>query len=150
MPEGLTPASLERFDSQIEHVVREFTLKGVSVLAHCRGGVGRAGLVACAWAIKMGLIPSSSSSSPPTTPSPTSPKTASESASPDSPTTEEQLERLSFGDDHGRYSVEDLQVARDVIGVVRRRRSVKAIETYEQVRWLVDYVRLLRERREAQ
>lgn len=134
MPEGLTPASLENFDTQVELVVREFTLRGVSVLAHCRGGVGRAGLVACAWAIKMGLVPPTNPSTPSADPS-----TAPDGAAGD----------LLFGAEYGAYSPADLQVAKDAIAVVRRRRSVKAIETYEQVRWVVDYVRLLRRRREA-
>lgn len=39
-----------------------------------------------------------------------------------------------------------LQLVERVIGVVRRRRSVKAVETYEQVKFLVEYVDYLRER----
>lgn len=34
-----------------------------------------------------------------------------------------------------------------VIAVVRRRRSMKAIETYEQVRFLIEFVEYLREGR---
>lgn len=37
MPEGLTPASLTTFDEHVERVIREYTLRGVHVLAHCRG-----------------------------------------------------------------------------------------------------------------
>lgn len=37
-----------------------------------------------------------------------------------------------------------LQMVERVIGVVRRRRSVKAIETLEQVQFLVEYVDYLR------
>lgn len=53
MIEGSTPNSLE----EIDRVVNTITLKvarGENVLAHCRGGVGRAGLVACCWLIKQG------------------------------------------------------------------------------------------------
>lgn len=37
MPEGLTPASLVTFDEHVERVIRDYTLRGVHVLAHCRG-----------------------------------------------------------------------------------------------------------------
>ncbi|KAG1725181.1 hypothetical protein EDB19DRAFT_1756955, partial [Suillus lakei] len=30
-------------------------MRGASVLVHCRGGLGRAGLVACCWTLKIGL-----------------------------------------------------------------------------------------------
>lgn len=39
-----------------------------------------------------------------------------------------------------------LRLVERVIGVVRRRRSLKAVETYEQVRFLVGYVEWLRGR----
>ena len=39
-----------------------------------------------------------------------------------------------------------LQYVRRVIGIVRSRRSTKAIETYEQVKFLVEYVEYLRQR----
>jgi hypothetical protein len=38
-----------------------------------------------------------------------------------------------------------LQLVERVIGIVRKRRSVKAVETYEQVKFLVDYVEYLRD-----
>lgn len=37
-----------------------------------------------------------------------------------------------------------LRLVERVINLVRRRRSLKAIETYEQVRFLVDYAEYLR------
>jgi protein-tyrosine phosphatase len=146
MPEGLTPVSLARFDGAIEHIVRDFTLQGVSVLAHCRGGVGRAGLVACAWALKMGLVPETGE-----VPSFAMAASASYTTPVSHPNggDDDEEERFLFGDEHGAYARADLQIARDVISVIRRRRSVKAIETYEQVRWVVNYVRRLREGREA-
>lgn len=39
-----------------------------------------------------------------------------------------------------------MQLVERVIAVVRRRRSPKAVETYEQVKFLVDFVELLRTR----
>ena len=38
-----------------------------------------------------------------------------------------------------------MQLVERAIGVVRRRRSVKAVETYEQVKFLADFVEYLRE-----
>ncbi|KAI9600679.1 hypothetical protein H4Q26_000469 [Puccinia striiformis f. sp. tritici PST-130] len=40
----------------LDTVINDYTSKGVDVLCHCRGGVGRAGLVACCWMLKIGLI----------------------------------------------------------------------------------------------
>lgn len=146
MPEGLTPVSLANFDQAIEHIVRDFTLQGVSVLAHCRGGVGRAGLVACAWALKMGLVPETGEV--PSFAMAASALFTTPSSHPEAD--EDELdERFLFGSEAGAYARADLQIARDVIAVIRRRRSVKAIETYEQVRWVVNYVRRLREARES-
>lgn len=41
MPEGLAPLSLIDVDRVMDRVVREYSAKGKTVLAHCRGGVGR-------------------------------------------------------------------------------------------------------------
>ena len=46
----------------------------------------------------------------------------------------------------GMVRRDTLQLVERMIGSIRRRRSVKAIETYEQVKFLVDYVEFLRER----
>lgn len=116
MPEGLTPTSLPIFDSQITHLVRTYTLRGIDVLSHCRGGVGRASIVAGSWAIKMGLI---------VPPAPVS-------------------RYCNGGEREREREMEDYAVVERVIAVLRRRRSLKAIETYEQVRWLMEYVGWLR------
>jgi hypothetical protein len=130
MPEGLTPTSLPSFDAHLHRIITQYTLRGINVLAHCRGGVGRAGLVASSWAIKMGLV----APSPPSHPTSHSP-TALSSRS---------LEKeISFGE-AGSFTHSDLEIVEKVVGVVRRRRSVKAIETFEQVKWRVDYVKWLR------
>lgn len=56
MVEGFAPQSPAMLDALLDGVIRKHTLRGESVLAHCRGGIGRAGLVACAWMLKMGLV----------------------------------------------------------------------------------------------
>lgn len=108
MPEGLAPASIEAFDAHLDRVVRRYTLRGTHVLAHCRGGVGRAGLTACAWAIKLGVI------------------------GPGPELNSDDPEELA----HARI----MSTVERAICLVRRRRSVKAIETFEQVNFLVTYV----------
>ncbi|KAI0305419.1 protein-tyrosine phosphatase-like protein [Multifurca ochricompacta] len=114
IPEGLAPASLEQFDAHLTRLVSIYTLTGIPVLAHCRGGVGRAGLVACCWMLKLGLCGWV----------PTSDNTQSVN--------------------EGQVRRDTLEQVEKVIGVVRRRRSLKAIETYEQVKFLVGYVDYLR------
>ncbi|KAN0111489.1 phosphatases II [Russula decolorans] len=110
IPEGLAPASLSLFDAHLTRLISDYTLAGVHVLAHCRGGVGRAGLVACCWMLKLGLCGWVS---------------ASENAGPV---------------DEGQVRRDTLEQVVRAIGIVRRRRSLKAIETYEQVKFLVGYV----------
>lgn len=56
MVEGFAPSSPAALDAQLDKVIRDCTLRGRSVLAHCRGGIGRAGLVACCWMLKMGFV----------------------------------------------------------------------------------------------
>lgn len=114
IPEGLAPASLERFDTHLTRLISVYTLSGVPVLAHCRGGVGRAGLVACCWMLKLGLCGWMAAS-----------------------------DNSEVGDE-GQVRRDTLEQVEKVIGVVRRRRSLKAIETYEQVKFLVCYVDYLR------
>jgi protein-tyrosine phosphatase len=111
IPEGLAPASLSLFDAHLTRLISVYTLAGVHVLAHCRGGVGRAGLVACCWMLKLGLCGWASN-------------------------TEAAYE--------GRVRRDTLEQVERAIGIVRRRRSLKAIETYEQVKFLVGYVDYLR------
>jgi protein-tyrosine phosphatase len=94
----------------------------VHVLAHCRAGVGRAGLTACAWAIKMGI------------------------AGP-LPDLELQLSQLIEEGQDSQAVCENARVmstVERVICLIRRRRSIKAIETFEQVNFLASYVAWLR------
>lgn len=56
MPEGFAPSSPKYLDEQLSRIITQHTLRGESVLAHCRGGIGRAGVLACCWMIKMGFV----------------------------------------------------------------------------------------------
>ena len=47
-------------------------------------------------------------------------------------------------DDVVKVRKDSLALVETAIGIVRRRRSVKAIETYEQVRFLVEFVEHLK------
>ncbi len=48
--------------------------------------------------------------------------------------------------DEGQVRRDTLEQVERAIGIVRRRRSLKAIETYEQVKFIVGYVDFLRHR----
>jgi hypothetical protein len=58
-------------------------------------------------------------------------------------------------DDHpatllaGGIRLDTVELVERVIGIARRRRSIKAVETYEQVQFLVDFVEYLRAKRAA-
>ncbi|KAH9485294.1 hypothetical protein JR316_0002202 [Psilocybe cubensis] len=111
IPEGLPPLSPASLDVHLVDLIHRYTLQGFPILAHCRGGVGRAGLIACCWMIRLGLCGS-------TIP----------------PQSEHGL---------GNSSQQVLSFVETAINIVRERRSLKAIETYEQVKFLVDYVEFL-------
>lgn len=117
IPEGLAPIDPETLDAHLMKVIETFTMQGSAVLVHCRGGVGRAGIVACCWMLRLGLCG--------------------------------WLE-AHRADTVDSELVDDatISLVERLISVVRRRRSLKAVETYEQVRFLVDYVKFLRERSE--
>ncbi|KAG2140418.1 hypothetical protein BD769DRAFT_1662983 [Suillus cothurnatus] len=55
LPEGLAPLSPQSLDESLTKLIDSYTMRGASILVHCRGGLGRAGLVACCWALKIGL-----------------------------------------------------------------------------------------------
>ncbi|KZV61765.1 hypothetical protein PENSPDRAFT_658661 [Peniophora sp. CONT] len=137
VPEGLAPVAvghdaegeekaLADFDENLARVLDGWTLRGAAVLVHCRGGVGRAGLIACCWAIRLGLC----GPLPPIVPTSPSHTLA---ASPG------RMKRV-------RMDMTTMRVVEQAIGVVRRRRSLKAVETAEQVSFLVRYVDFLRRR----
>lgn len=55
--EGFAPplADLVAFQRDIIQQISKLTASGRNVLTHCRGGIGRAGLVACCWLLEMGM-----------------------------------------------------------------------------------------------
>ncbi|BGP42265.1 hypothetical protein JCM10450v2_006358 [Rhodotorula kratochvilovae] len=114
MVEGFAPASVHELDAHVARIVREYTLRGRSVLAHCRGGIGRAGLVASCWMLKMGLV----------------------AASP-----------VLAGEGGGApWGAEDpMRIVERVVELIRRRRSIKAIETPHQVHFLLQYITYLQQ-----
>jgi protein-tyrosine phosphatase len=112
IPEGFAPLNPSSLDAHLSKLIKSYTMRGVPVLVHCRGGVGRAGLVACCWALKLGLCGWIETGAGPA----------------------------------GMIRRDTLQLVERMIDSLRRRRSVKAIETYEQVKFLVDYIEFLRER----
>ncbi|BGP18621.1 hypothetical protein JCM10213_004170 [Rhodosporidiobolus nylandii] len=106
MVEGFAPASPAALDAHLGRIVKEYTLKGRSVLSHCRGGIGRAGLVASCWMLKMGFVST----------------------------------------DLSEFSAQEtMKVVERTVELIRRRRSVKAIETAHQVHFLVQYVQYLQQ-----
>ena len=133
MPEGLTPLDAASFDSHMTRLINTYTLKGVNVLCHCRGGVGRAGLVACCWMLKMGLCGWLEGEPEPNSPRGTTPSTDGSETDIDA-------------EDGQTIRTDTIQMVERVISVVRRRRSVKAIESFEQVLFLAEFVEYLRNR----
>jgi len=97
MIEGGCPDTIEQIDSVVIQMDRHIQ-QGRKVLAHCRGGVGRAGLVACCWLLKR------------------------------------------------RFCLD----ADRAIRLVRMRRSPKAIETMQQVDFIVQYANYIHWRQTQQ
>ncbi|GAA5991668.1 hypothetical protein JCM10908_001085 [Rhodotorula pacifica] len=140
MLEGFAPESPEQLDADLAHIVRDYTLRGHSVLAHCRGGIGRAGLVASCWMLKMGLVA-------PTIPTSISMQEAPASAG-------HLADHLGGGVDahdgpEPSFALamhdESYMTLRRVIDLIRRRRNIKAIETPHQVHFLHQYISYLRD-----
>lgn len=126
IPEGLAPTSAACLDTYLMDLINRYTLRGVPILVHCRGGVGRAGVVASCWVIRLGLcgwLDNAYSFSNIISGS----TIAYANGSITSP---------APGQDPVAF-------VEKVITLVRRRRSAKAVETYEQVKFLVEYVEYL-------
>lgn len=123
--EGFAPADLVKFDIMVTALILTYTLQGASILVHCRGGVGRAGLVAAIWVLKMGFV------IPQARPAPLGSSLSSVAR-------EAQSE-----------SEEVLQTVLQLIEVVRRRRNLRAIETAEQAHFLMEYVRFIHRQEHA-
>jgi protein tyrosine phosphatase len=128
-PEGLSPTSPADLDEHLSIVIDNYTLKGKDVLVHCRGGVGRAGVFAACWLLRLGLCGWIE----------TEVRTGDRSL-------DGVMQEVGAG--LGLIRRDTLQMVERAIAVVRRRRSVKAVETYEQVKFLVDFVDYLRECKE--
>ncbi|KAI0644650.1 hypothetical protein C8Q79DRAFT_913092 [Trametes meyenii] len=129
IPEGLPPNDPAELDSHLSKLIDAYTLHGRGILVHCRGGVGRAGIIACCWTLKLGLCGWLDTD--------------------DGDNHDASTER--DGEDADRPAAvgpETMRLVERLISVVRRRRSPKAIETYEQVKFLVDYIAFLRDRTE--
>lgn len=131
MPEGLAPIDIEAFDNHLQRIIDSYTLRGISVLVHCRGGIGRAGLVACCWTIRLGLCGWLD---------------AQPGVYPSSRLACAAPEVLPTFPPAAIVRKDTLQLLERVISFIRRRRSLKAVETFEQVRFLVEYVEYLRKR----
>ncbi|EUC64114.1 DSPc domain protein [Rhizoctonia solani AG-3 Rhs1AP] len=151
MPEGLCPLSVQTISEHMDQIIRDYTLAGKHVLAHCRGGVGRAGLVACVWMLKLGIC------GPPQPRQQQDPNTQ-QTIIPDSSDTvqttkvREPVVRNPTIQTPPEYLMHERKVPRDsvellerVVYIIRRQRSVKAIETYEQVRFLLEFIEYLRD-----
>ncbi|KAF8197955.1 protein-tyrosine phosphatase-like protein [Pholiota molesta] len=126
IPEGLAPTSAACLDTYLMDLINRYTLCGVPVLVHCRGGVGRAGVVACCWVIRLGLCGwLGNAYSLSTIINGSTVAYANGSVSAPAP------------------AQDPVAFVEKVITLVRRRRSAKAVETYEQVKFLVEYVEYL-------
>ncbi len=123
-------------DEHLNKLIRTYTLNGVPILVHCRGGVGRAGLVACCWAIKLGLFGSIERST----------ELSTSIARVESCVREEGTSKENQSPLPADFRDSVIQLVERVISSVRRRRSAKAVETYEQVCFLVEYVEYLHQR----
>ncbi|SNX86706.1 uncharacterized protein MEPE_05415 [Melanopsichium pennsylvanicum] len=182
MAEGFAPTNVREMDATMTSIVRDCTMKGINVLVHCRGGVGRAGLIACSWLLKMGFVGERSKRGLGRL-NQQQQKCVGDGIGDHS---REIVERTTSngshdavvgngngkGDDrweqHYLSTIASRDVAREadkkkeeeeegeeaecdtildtvrcLIETIRRRRSPKAIETAEQVRFLVEYVTFL-------
>lgn len=159
LAEGFAPLDLVAFDRALTSVVMDYTLRGTTVLAHCRGGVGRAGLVAAAWMIKMGFVRSrepvqregletGGSVGPVVSELIETPAQLSESTASIADTTNldldaEEMTNGTKGEKAKEVETNALALATEAIYAIRSRRSPKAIETAEQVDFLIQYARYL-------
>jgi protein-tyrosine phosphatase len=130
------PESLEgvaRMRAEVDKLIADYTRQGKDILVHCRGGLGRAGLVTACWMLALGVLgpvprahARARASKPRNVAEPLGPKV----------------------DGQGRMTVTveraSLLMVERAIGVLRRRRSTKALETAEQAVFLLRFVEELR------
>jgi protein-tyrosine phosphatase len=163
MAEGFCPTDVSMADNIITNVVEQYTLRGVNVLVHCRGGVGRAGIIACTWMLKMGLVRSDLDESTFQRIVASGEKSTGgkvddhccssyDSNAATTTTADRHNEALDQNPSDDVYIVDDeesrretMQIIRRLIDTIRRRRSPKAIETAEQVAFLFKYITFLRQ-----
>lgn len=176
-PEGFAPLDAGVLNAHIDHIINQYTLRGISILVHCRGGVGRAGLVACCWMLKMGLCgwirrieyppighpyhtlfnnstleispdPPNGNADPFAamngTSSPHTNGSGSNNGILNISQNKAMPSRVQPQHIPGLVRLDTMDLVERAIRVVRRRRSVKAIETFEQVHFLVQFVEFLR------
>lgn len=129
--EGNCPTSQAALDPWLNEIILHCTLKGINVLVHCRGGVGRAGTLAACWLIKMGLV--------------------------DEHAPEKVVLRHQTGDtwpDISRGGGSGMSPGQEImwqsVQVVRLRRSTKAIETAEQAAYVARFGDYIAQRSRAQ
>jgi protein-tyrosine phosphatase len=121
-PEGLPPAtSASQLDGYLVDLINRYSLRGQSILVHCRGGVGRAGVFACCWMIRLGLCGW--------------PEEVEHHSDSTDKNNRDAAVKLTIKNDQRkkRTTFDTIDFVKSVIALVRRRRSMKAIETYEQV-----------------
>lgn len=118
MPEGFAGPDVESVRVDMRRVVEEYTAQGRDVLVHCRGGLGRAGVIAACWALEVGWL----------------------GAVP--PLGREGVQQGQSG--RGGVERASLVLVERAVALLRRRRSTKAIETAEQVLFLLRYVEAMR------
>lgn len=105
------------------------------------GGVGRAGLTACAWAIKMGFVqPHPSLAVVEEAALRQSRRAAASSFAHSSASSGSSRAELPAELEHQIV----MSVVERVIAMIRSRRGLKAIESFEQVQFLAAYIRWLR------
>lgn len=100
------------------------------------GGVGRAGLTASAWAIKMGFVP----------PHPSLALVEEAAVRQAQATTNRPISASSVELPTELEHQIIMSIVERVIAMIRARRGLKAIESFEQVQFLATYVRWLRSR----
>ncbi|EPQ27354.1 uncharacterized protein PFL1_05275 [Pseudozyma flocculosa PF-1] len=153
MAEGFAPTCVTRMDDAITALIQDYTLRGKSILVHCRGGVGRAGLSACLWMLKLGLVGPSPLAAAATAPS-DMPIDNGGAGSGDMQSLDGAAERLADATAatvtnatpaiaNTSESQAVLDTVERLIETIRRRRSPKAIETAEQVKFIVEFVMYL-------
>ncbi|CDU22536.1 uncharacterized protein SPSC_01166 [Sporisorium scitamineum] len=156
MAEGFAPTNVQEMDAAMTSIVTDCTMRGTNVLVHCRGGVGRAGLIACSWLLKMGFVGEQSKRGLEMDVDLEAEKLEGTGSS------REIIERSTSSHSHdtvvnstGEEGQKEQQEQEEsecdtildtvscLVDTIRRRRSPKAIETAEQVRFLVEYVTFL-------